>query len=308
MASYLRPRRGKKSTAIDQAIILKRGELFMEAPDAGVGKGPGRIKVGDGTTVYGSLPYFYDPDDFGGDVSTSAVEFTETTDTNNNTILGRIVSGATVATIVAATKNLFSNLNTFVGTSTDWGLLSTAQKTMYAEAHFTDDYTPGGGGSDNKLFSIQGQTLSFSNKVATISNARVNSGTYTLVYYSDATLEAAKAADITVTTGIGVITFTAANTPTGTITCDIVCIDMSAQGVPTGTVTLNATLSAGNTSVDFMDSSITSDSVFDVYVPIEYSQLTYSSIAIVASNTVRVTFPKAESEDIVVKLKVTNIT
>lgn len=58
MASILRPRRGKKSTAISQNIILKRGEVFFEVPDSGVGTGSGRIKVGDGTTEYGSLPYF----------------------------------------------------------------------------------------------------------------------------------------------------------------------------------------------------------------------------------------------------------
>ena len=58
MASYLRPRRGKKATAIAQNIILKRGEVFFEAPDSGVGTGAGKIKVGDGTTTYSQLPYF----------------------------------------------------------------------------------------------------------------------------------------------------------------------------------------------------------------------------------------------------------
>ena len=60
MASFLRPRRGKKSTATSDGIILKRGEVFFEVPDTGVGTGNGKIKMGDGTTSYASLPYFLD--------------------------------------------------------------------------------------------------------------------------------------------------------------------------------------------------------------------------------------------------------
>ena len=58
MASYLRPRRGRKSTAISQNIVLKRGEIFIEVPETGVGTGIGRIKVGDGTTAYPTHPAF----------------------------------------------------------------------------------------------------------------------------------------------------------------------------------------------------------------------------------------------------------
>jgi hypothetical protein len=61
MASYLRPRRGKKATAIAQLTAsapLKRGELFFEVPDTGVGTGYGNIKMGDGSTGYDALPYF----------------------------------------------------------------------------------------------------------------------------------------------------------------------------------------------------------------------------------------------------------
>ena len=61
MSSYLRPRRGKKSTAIAQLTSsnpLKRGEIFFEVPDDGVGTGAGKIKMGDGVTAYADLPYF----------------------------------------------------------------------------------------------------------------------------------------------------------------------------------------------------------------------------------------------------------
>lgn len=63
MSSFLRPRRGKKSTAISQLTAsnpLKRGEVFFEVPDDGVGTGVGAIKMGDGTSAYSNLPYFID--------------------------------------------------------------------------------------------------------------------------------------------------------------------------------------------------------------------------------------------------------
>ena len=65
MASYLRPRRGKKSTAISQNIILKRGEIFFEVPDDGVGTGPAKMKMGDGVTPYADLPYALNPANLG---------------------------------------------------------------------------------------------------------------------------------------------------------------------------------------------------------------------------------------------------
>ena len=58
MANYLKPRRGKKATAISQNLLLKKGEIFFEYPDTGTGTGAGKIKMGDGTTTYNNLPYF----------------------------------------------------------------------------------------------------------------------------------------------------------------------------------------------------------------------------------------------------------
>ena len=55
---HLRPYRGKKSQAIRNSIVLKRGEIFLEVPESGLGTGAGKIKVGDGTTGYENLPYF----------------------------------------------------------------------------------------------------------------------------------------------------------------------------------------------------------------------------------------------------------
>ena len=53
-----RPRRGKRSTAISKDIILRRGEVFFEVPETGVGTGAGKLVMGDGTTEYKDLPYF----------------------------------------------------------------------------------------------------------------------------------------------------------------------------------------------------------------------------------------------------------
>lgn len=62
MPSYLRPRRGKKTTAESENIVLKKGEAFFEYPDTGIGTGIGKIKMGDGVTSYNDLPYFLEID------------------------------------------------------------------------------------------------------------------------------------------------------------------------------------------------------------------------------------------------------
>ena len=64
MASYLKPRRGTKAQAtatLTGSNRLKAGEIFFEVPPAGVGKGEGRLMMGDGATDYASLTPFLDP-------------------------------------------------------------------------------------------------------------------------------------------------------------------------------------------------------------------------------------------------------
>ena len=104
MAIYLRPRRGKKSTAESQNIILKRGEVFFESPETGVGTGAGRIKIGDGTSTYSNLPYFLEPTII--DVANTSITFTEATSTTISTLLSAIVSGAKLNTITGNIKKL----------------------------------------------------------------------------------------------------------------------------------------------------------------------------------------------------------
>ena len=112
MASYLRPRRGKKATAISQNIILKKGEVFFEVPDGGVGTGAGKIKMGDGTTAYGNLPYFYEPTVV--DVSAAPITFTESSETSNANLLNAIATGAQTGTLFGNIKKLLRNLDTSV--------------------------------------------------------------------------------------------------------------------------------------------------------------------------------------------------
>jgi hypothetical protein len=112
MASYLRPRRGKKSTAESQNIILKRGEVFFESPETGVGTGAGKIKIGDGTTIYSNLPYFLESSSI--DVANAAITFTEATSTTPSTLLSALTSGAKLNTLIGTIKKLLNLYNTSI--------------------------------------------------------------------------------------------------------------------------------------------------------------------------------------------------
>lgn len=129
MASYLRPRRGKKATAIAQLTAsapLKRGEVFFEVPDAGTGTGAGKIKMGDGSTAYESLPYFLEPFD----PDSATVGFTDATAaesdpyTTNATHANAIVPTANFKTIFTNLKQLLLNYNSqFTKLNNDLGNL-----------------------------------------------------------------------------------------------------------------------------------------------------------------------------------------
>lgn len=118
MASYLRPRRGKKATATSQLTAsapLKRGEVFFEVPDTGVGTGTGKIKMGDGTTAYASLPYFLEQPTV--DYTNAVVAWTNTTAADsdpystNATYAANIIPSASLKTIFTNLKKLLLNYN-----------------------------------------------------------------------------------------------------------------------------------------------------------------------------------------------------
>ncbi len=53
----IRPRRGTASQWNTANPILAEGEIGIEVPSTGVGKGLSKIKIGDGVTAWKSLPY-----------------------------------------------------------------------------------------------------------------------------------------------------------------------------------------------------------------------------------------------------------
>ena len=116
MASYLRPRRGKKATAISQNITLKAGEVFFETPTGGVGTGAGRIMMGDGSNNYTVLnnnkrAFITDincPDCY---ISNFTATDGDTTLTNNTTYLNNMKPGATASTFFSNVWKLLSRHN-----------------------------------------------------------------------------------------------------------------------------------------------------------------------------------------------------
>ena len=111
MGSYLRPRRGKKATATSQGIVLKRGEVFFECPDTGVGTGKGKIKVGDGSSAYASLPYFMEDTDVGNSTVAFTDSSTATDKSNNATYLTNIKPANSLITLLTNLKQLLVNYN-----------------------------------------------------------------------------------------------------------------------------------------------------------------------------------------------------
>lgn len=102
------PRRGSATTmaTTKKDIVLAAGELFIEYPDTGVGTGAIKIKIGDGTTDYESLPYALT-----NDASASIVSFSADTSTTVAEALAEVVSGEELSTIVPALKQAINLLN-----------------------------------------------------------------------------------------------------------------------------------------------------------------------------------------------------
>lgn len=171
---YLRPRRGKKASATNQQLVLKKGEIFFEVPDNGTGKGVGKIKMGDGVTQYGNLPYFFESE-----VSTaseSPITFTEVSSDDNTSLLNTIKTGAKLNTIIPAIKRLLFNLshqnNIKYDPDTDsiqvynnntWNIVEQASMNYLYNSGNTYDMTTGGfvkrWGNDNATIANTGGKL-----------------------------------------------------------------------------------------------------------------------------------------------------
>ncbi len=111
VSKIFKPRRGLASTmsgAGKKDIVLAKGEMFVEAPSTGMGTGESKIKIGDGTTAYASLPYAL------GDTSNNKIEFTSNTSTTVATALNSVASGNALKTIIAGLKQAISLCNTSI--------------------------------------------------------------------------------------------------------------------------------------------------------------------------------------------------
>ena len=103
VAKQFSPRRGSATgmTAADKkSIVLAAGELFVEYPDTGVGSGPVKVKIGDGTTDYEHLAYAIEPPEY----STAIVIYNDSTATTVSTALAQAASGHALNQIVPGLK------------------------------------------------------------------------------------------------------------------------------------------------------------------------------------------------------------
>lgn len=157
-------------------------------------------------------------------------------------------------------------LNCFSGTRDEFLALSVAERKKY---EYVLDPT-----SDVVVYAVMDEVddveLTFTNDVATVSIPGITTKSKVWVFYSDASYDVAKAADITVTSGSGVVTFTAANTPTDTITCDILYYlkkdttnFASVVGGGGHTIQDNGTDMAQEDALNFIDHDLTDDSTND---------------------------------------------
>lgn len=110
MAKIFKPRRGKKSTmaGTKKTTVLSAGEMFIEVPDTGAGTGHSKMKIGDGSTQYSSLPYAM------GDTENDKIAFSNDTSGNITTALNKVTSGAALKTMIAALKQAVSLANTSI--------------------------------------------------------------------------------------------------------------------------------------------------------------------------------------------------
>ena len=111
VSKVFKPRRGLKSTMTasgKSSIVLQKGEMFLEAPSTGMGTGASKIKIGDGTTAYSSLPYAL------GDTSNDKIDFSSNTATTVATALNSVTSGNALKTIIAGLKQAISLCNTSI--------------------------------------------------------------------------------------------------------------------------------------------------------------------------------------------------
>ena len=108
---YFLPHRATTDVMKDpskSSIVLRKGELFVEAPSTGVGTGHSKIKIGDGKTPYSSLPYALGDTDT--EVTNAIVTFTSNTGTSAKDVINSVKSGQSLATQIAGLKQAITLL------------------------------------------------------------------------------------------------------------------------------------------------------------------------------------------------------
>jgi len=107
MSKIFKPRRGKASTmnGTKSSTVLAAGEMFIELPDTGVGTGTCKMKMGDGVTAYGSLPYA-----MGGDIATTEITggINDDTSSTATAALANVTTGKTLGSIIGSLRRACS--------------------------------------------------------------------------------------------------------------------------------------------------------------------------------------------------------
>ena len=126
---YFAPHRGKVSVMTQKGtLVLKEGELFFEIPDTGIGTGHSKIKLGDGKTPYSSLPYAL------GDTENDTISFTEDASASVDAAVGKVVSGATLKSDIAALKRAINLLAEQAGATYSFSKVTVGTDTITASA------------------------------------------------------------------------------------------------------------------------------------------------------------------------------
>ena len=110
VSKIFKPRRGKASTmaGTKASTVLANGEMFIEVPNKGSGSGHSKMKIGDGTTAYSSLPYAM------GDTENDKITFSSNTSTTVATALNSVTSGGALKNLIAGLKQAVSLCNTSI--------------------------------------------------------------------------------------------------------------------------------------------------------------------------------------------------
>lgn len=114
MSKIFKPRRGRASTmaGTKASTVLAAGEFFVELPDTGVGTGPCKIKMGDGSTTYPNLPYA-----LGDEVSD--VTITADSSASASAALANVVSGKSLGQLIGSLKQACSKNADAIATLND---------------------------------------------------------------------------------------------------------------------------------------------------------------------------------------------